>query len=63
MSFSEDHRYHHIFDPRTGASPAMASTVSVVAESWALADALTKVFFVAAAKSTCFDQWVELVLA
>jgi FAD:protein FMN transferase len=59
MSFSKDHRNHHIFNPRTGASPAMAASVSVVAQSCALADALTKVFFMQASKSTGFDQWVD----
>jgi thiamine biosynthesis lipoprotein len=47
LSFSQDHRYHHIFDPHTGRSPLELASVSVLAESGALADALTKVFFVA----------------
>lgn len=59
MSFTRDHRYHHIFDPNTGASPGLAASVSVVAESCALADSLTKVFFMEASKSTGFDQWVD----
>ncbi len=59
MSFTRDHRYHHIFDPNTGASPALAASVSVVAESCALADSLTKVFFMEASKSTGFEQWVD----
>jgi thiamine biosynthesis lipoprotein len=46
MSFSADHRHHHIFDPRTGYSPAGLSGVTVAAPSGALADALTKVLFV-----------------
>ncbi|MEJ8853314.1 FAD:protein FMN transferase [Variovorax robiniae] len=46
-SFSDDHRHHHIFDPHTGYSPPTLSSVTVVAESGAIADALTKVFFVA----------------
>jgi thiamine biosynthesis lipoprotein len=46
-SFSTDHRHHHIFDPHTGYSPADLSGVTVAAASGALADALTKVFFVA----------------
>lgn len=45
--FSADHRHHHIFDPRTGYSPPALSSVTVAADSGALADALTKVFFVA----------------
>ncbi|MEJ8814794.1 FAD:protein FMN transferase [Variovorax ureilyticus] len=46
-TFSADHRHHHIFDPHTGYSPTGLSAVTVVAQSGALADALTKVFFVA----------------
>ena len=44
-SFSIDHRHHHIFDPRTGYSPTSLASVTVLAPSCALADALTKVFF------------------
>jgi FAD:protein FMN transferase len=43
--FSADSRHHHIFDPRTGFSPTSLSSVTVLAASCALADALTKVFF------------------
>lgn len=46
-AFSADHLHHHIFDPHTGYSPRTLSAVTVVAESGAMADALTKVFFVA----------------
>ena len=46
-SFSADRRHHHIFDPCTGYSPAELSCVAVAAPSCALADALTKVMFVA----------------
>lgn len=46
-SFSADRRHHHIFNPRTGYSPAELSCVAVAAPSCALADALTKVMFVA----------------
>lgn len=46
-SFSADRAHHHIFDPRTGYSPAELASVSVLAPSAALADALTKVFFMA----------------
>ena len=46
-SFSPDRRHHHIFNPRTGYSPAELSCVAVAAPSSALADALTKVMFVA----------------
>jgi len=46
-SFSADRRHHHIFDPHTGYSPAELASVTVAAPSCALADALTKVMFVA----------------
>ena len=46
-AFSADRRHHHIFDPRTGYSPPDIAGVTVAAPSGALADALTKVFFVA----------------
>lgn len=45
--FSPDFKHHHIFDPRTGRSPAAVASVTVLAGSAALADALTKVMFVA----------------
>jgi thiamine biosynthesis lipoprotein len=43
--FSADHQHHHILDPHTGYSPTHWSSVSVLAPSCTLADALTKVFF------------------
>lgn len=43
--FSADRRHHHILDPHSGYSPPHWSSVSVVARSATLADALTKVFF------------------
>jgi FAD:protein FMN transferase len=46
-SFSSDHRHHHIFDPASGYSPSGLASVTVAARSGALADALTKVMFVA----------------
>jgi thiamine biosynthesis lipoprotein len=46
-AFSADHRHHHIFDPHTGWSPPDMAGVTVAAPSGALADALTKVFFIA----------------
>lgn len=46
-SFSPDHRHHHIFDPASGYSPPGLASVTVAARSGALADALTKVMFVA----------------
>jgi FAD:protein FMN transferase len=45
--FSADRRHHHIFDPHTGYSPTSLASVTVLAASCALADALTKVFFMA----------------
>jgi FAD:protein FMN transferase len=57
--FTPDRRFHHIFDPQTGASPSMAASVSVIAPSCTLADALTKVFFMASANATHFEQWVS----
>ena len=43
--FTDDRVHHHILDPRTGDSPGWWSSVSVMAKSAALADGLTKVFF------------------
>ena len=43
--FSADHVHHHILNPHTGDSPSHWASVSVIAPSCALADALTKVFF------------------
>jgi FAD:protein FMN transferase len=45
--FSADRRDHHILDPRTGSSPPQVSAVAVLAPQAALADALTKVAFMA----------------
>jgi len=45
--FSDDLVHHHIFDPRTGYSPGGIASVSVMADSAAMADALTKVLFMA----------------
>ncbi len=44
-AFSADRRHHHIMDPHTGYSPTHWSSVTVIASRCALADALTKVFF------------------
>lgn len=46
-TFSEDHRYHHIVDPRTGYSPPALSSVTVAAPHCVMADAITKVIFMA----------------
>lgn len=45
--FSPDGRDHHIFDPKRGRSPPELAAVTVAAPSCVMADALTKVFFVA----------------
>lgn len=44
-TFTADLRHHHIFDPRSGESPTGLASVTVLAASCALADALTKVMF------------------
>lgn len=46
-SFSPDFVHHHIFDPHTGSSPTELSSVTVAARTCVMADALTKVFFMA----------------
>lgn len=51
-SFTADRRHHHIFDPRTGRSPADVASVTVLAHEAILADALTKVLFVAGSTRT-----------
>lgn len=45
--FTPDFRHHHILDPRSGDSPPALAEVSVLAREGALADALTKVVFMA----------------
>ena len=63
-SFSADHRHHHIFDPRTGYSPRELASVTVAAPTCAMADALTKVMFMAG-PARAFDvarQWQVDVL-
>ena len=45
MAFTPDHVHHHIFNPHTGDSPRYWSSATVIAPSCAMADALTKVFF------------------
>jgi FAD:protein FMN transferase len=57
--FTQDRRHHHIFDPRSGISPQATALVCVVAPSCALADALTKVLFVAAPEQALLlaTQW------
>jgi len=63
--FSADRRHHHILDPRTGYSPQYWSSVTVLAPSCALADALTKVFFMlppSRIESECRRWGVDVVL-
>lgn len=57
-TFSDDFVNHHIFDPHTGYSPTDLSCVSVMATSCVMADALTKVFFMAG-----YDQALPLAKA
>lgn len=46
-AFSADRLHHHILNPATGDSPPALSSVTVLAPSAMLADALTKVMFIA----------------
>lgn len=46
-AFTPDFRHHHILNPATGVSPPELSSVTVLAPSAMLADALTKVMFMA----------------
>ncbi len=63
--FSADRRHHHILDPRSGYSPLHWSSVTVVARSATLADALTKVFFMLPPDSLAATarRWQVRVLA
>ncbi len=64
-AFSDDHRHHHIMDPRTGYSPVYWSSVTVLADNCAQADALTKVFFMLPPEKirpTARDWKVDVVL-
>jgi FAD:protein FMN transferase len=46
-TFTADRQHHHILNPATGDSPPELSSVTVLAPSAMLADALTKVMFIA----------------
>lgn len=63
-AFTADRRHHQLFDPATGDSPPELSSISVVADRTALADALTKVMFVAGPRQlpTLSRQWGVEVL-
>lgn len=50
-TFSDDHRHHHLLDPRTGRSPDDLASVSIVARSALDADALSTAVFVMGAKA------------
>jgi len=50
-TFSADHRCHHIIDPRTGYSPPVFSSVTVMAPHCVMADAVTKVIFMSGYES------------
>lgn len=45
-TFTPDHRQHHIFNPQTGRSPDVFSSVSIVARTGLEADALSTAVFV-----------------
>ncbi len=63
--FGNDDAHHHIFDPQTGYSPRELASVTVLAPSCALADALTKVMFMGSAAHalTLARHWQVDVLA
>lgn len=54
--FSADHRFNHIFDPRSGSSPTELASVSVLAPTAMQADVLSTALFVLGA-----DQGIELL--
>lgn len=64
-TFSSDRKHHHILDPKTGFSPAEIASVTVAADSCALADALTKVMFMGTVQQALdvAHQWQVDVLA
>ena len=64
-TFTADRRHHHVFDPRSGQSPAQLASVTVLAASCALADALTKVMFMGSIADALAlaQQWRVDVLA
>ena len=63
--FGGDDTHHHIFDPHTGYSPRALASVTVLAPSCAVADALTKVMFMASSAAqalTLAKRWKVDVL-
>ena len=64
-AFTPDHVHHHIFNPHTGDSPRYWASATVIAPSCALADALTKVFFMCPpqlVKRTASHWGVDVIL-
>lgn len=63
--FGSDDRHHHILNPKTGYSPRALASVTVLAPTCALADALTKVMFMtdAAQALELAKNWQVDVLA
>ncbi len=64
-AFTPDHLHHHIFNPHTGDSPRYWASATVIAPSCALADALTKVFFMCPpqlVKRTASHWGVDVIL-
>jgi FAD:protein FMN transferase len=64
-SFSSDLKNHHIFDPKTAYSPSDIASVTVLASTCTLADALTKVMFMAGTKHalTVAKKWrVDVII-
>jgi thiamine biosynthesis lipoprotein len=55
-TFSNDYRFNHLFDPRTGTSPTEFASVSIAATTAMLADALSTAVFVLG-----IDQGLSLV--
>ncbi len=60
--FSDDFKHHHIFDPRTGQSPAELASASVLAPAAMQADALsTTLMVLGAEKGLAFAEKMEAV--
>lgn len=63
--FGEGDRHHHIFDPKTGHSPTALASVTVLASTCTMADALTKVLFMGSLEDALkmAQHWQADVLA